>query len=256
MPLRGQVVVITGASSGFGELIAARCVAQGARVVLAARTQAKLDTLAASFGPDRALAVQTDVALPADAARLFQATLDRFGRADVLVNNAGFGILDPLSSAAPADLQQMLDVNLFGALYCTQAFLPSMRARRSGQIVMMASVAGLLASPNMGLYSTTKHALIGLSRTLAVELTGSGVRLALICPGVAQTGFQQRADRSKFARSTRFTSVTPEAVADATVSAISRQLDGELVIPRRVLPLIWARALFPNLGRRITAWLG
>jgi short-subunit dehydrogenase len=239
--LTGRVIVITGASSGFGELIAQRCVAAGARVALAARTAAKLDQLAASLGgPARAIAVATDVGNPDDVARLAQTTLDHFGHVDVLVNNAGFGVFDRLAEARLDDIRAMMEVNVFGALACTQAFLPHMRARRSGQIVMMASMAGLVAAPNMGGYTASKHALVGLSRTLMLELEGSGVRCAMICPGVAETGFQHRAGADKYPRIARLSVCTAEQVADATVRAIARRTHGEIVVPwyGRLLALI------------------
>ncbi|HWQ14648.1 MAG TPA: SDR family NAD(P)-dependent oxidoreductase [Roseiflexaceae bacterium] len=231
MDLRDKVVVITGASSGFGELIARRCAAAGARVVLAARSAGPLERLAESFGAERALAVPTDVADQAAVTRLAEATLDRFGRADVLVNNAGFGVLDRIEEADVADLQRMLDVNVVGAVRCTQAFLPHMRAHRRGQIVMMASIAGVISTMNLGFYSATKHALVSLARTLMLELAGTGVRCALICPGIAATGFQQHSGFGKYARIARWADTTPEHVADATVRAIVRRTHGEVYVP-------------------------
>src|SRR5262245_31661392 len=142
MDLRDQIIVITGASSGFGEMIARRCVAAGARVVLAARSAERLERLAGDLGTDRALAVPADVVSDADVQRLAETTIERFGRADALINNAGFGVLDRQADARLADLHEMLEVNLCGMVRCTQAFLPHMLARRSGQIVIMASLAG------------------------------------------------------------------------------------------------------------------
>jgi short-subunit dehydrogenase len=256
--LRDQIIVITGGSSGFGESIARRCVAAGARVVLAARSAERLERLADELGAGqgRALAVPADVASDVDAARLAQVTLERFGRADVLVNNAGFGVLDRLADARLDDFQEMIEVNLFGAVRCTQAFLPHMLARRSsdgnkgsGQIVIVASLAGLIATRNMGFYSASKFALVGLGRTLMLELYGTGVRCALICPGVAPTGFQVRADSRKYARVLRLTHCTSEQVAGATVRAIERRTHGEVIIPRRAIPLIAIGAAFPSLAR-------
>ncbi len=239
--LAGQVIVITGASSGFGELIARRCAAAGARVALAARTKAKLEHLAESLGgATRAIAIAADVSNPEDVTRLAHTTLDHFGHVDVLVNNAGFGVFDRLAEARMEDIRAMMEVNFFGALACTQAFLPHMIARRSGQIVMMASIAGLVAAPNMGGYTATKHALVGLSRTLMLELEGTGVRCAMICPGVAETGFQHRAGAEKYPRIARLSTCTADQVADATLRAIVRRTHGEIVIPwyGRLLALI------------------
>jgi short-subunit dehydrogenase len=256
--LRDQVIVITGASSGFGEAIARRCAAAGACVVLAARAGPRVEGLAGEFGAGqgRALAVPADVASDGDAARLAKTVLERFGRADVLVNNAGFGVLDHLADARLADLQEMVEVNLFGAVRCIQAFLPHMLARRnlsgrsgSRQIVIMASLAGLIATRNMGFYNASKFALVGLGRTLMLELHGTGVRCALICPGVAPTGFQTRADSRKYARVLSLVRCTSEQVARATVRAIERRTHGEVIVPRRAIPLIAVGAAFPGLAR-------
>lgn len=156
------------------------------------------------------------------------------------MNNAGFGVFDRIAEARLEDVRAMMEVNVFGALACTQAFLPHMLARRSGQIVMMASMAGLVAAPNMGGYTATKHALVGLSRTLMLELEGSGVCCAMICPGVAETGFQHRAGAAKYPRIARLSTCTADQVADAALRAIARRTHGEIVIPwyGRLLALI------------------
>jgi short-subunit dehydrogenase len=252
--LHDKVIVITGASSGFGEAIARRCASEGARVVLAARSAEKLEQLAKELGDgaSRALAIPTDVASDGDVARLAAGTLDRFGRVDVLVNNAGFGVLDRLADAKLADLQEMVEVNLYGAIRCMQTFLPYMLARRDGQIVFMASLAGLIATTNMAFYSATKFALVGLARTLMLELYGTGVRCALVCPNVALTGFQQRADIRKYSRVSRIAGwVTSERVAQATVRAIARRTHGEVLVPRRASPLVAIGAAFPGLSRLV-----
>ena len=253
MDLHDQVIVITGASSGFGEAIARRCTAAGARVVLAARSAEAIEQLATQLGASagRALAIPTDVTSDADVARLAATTIERFGRADVLVNNAGFGILDRLIDAQLPDLQEMIDVNLYGAVRCLNAFLPGMLARRSGQVVMMASLAGLMATINMGYYNTGKFALVGLARTLMLELYGTGVRCALICPGVAPTGFQVRADQRKYARILKLVRCSSDQVADATVRAIAKRTHGEVIVPRRAVPLVAVGAAFPSLARLV-----
>ena len=258
MDLRDKVIVITGASSGFGELIARRCAERGACLVLVARSPGPLQRLADELGAreGRALALPADVSDDAQVRAMAQAALAHFGRADVVVANAGFGVLDRLADAKLADLQEMVDVNLYGVVSTVQAFLPSMLARRGGQIVIMASQAGLIATARMGFYSATKHALVGLARTLMLELAGTGVRCALICPGVAKTGFQQRADDSKYARSTRLSACTPEQVADATVRAIERRTHGEVLVPWYVHLLVAAAAPSPRLARLVLRLLG
>ena len=256
MDLHDKVIVITGASSGFGELIARSCARAGASVVLAARSTEKLDRLAVELGAGRALAVPTDVARAEDVARLAATTLERFGRADVLVNNAGFGVLDRFADARFEDLQEMVEVNLYGAIRCTQAFLPDMLRRRSGQVVIMASLSGLMAATNMSFYTATKFALVGVARTLMLELHGTGVRCALICPGVAPTGFQRRADIRKYSRITSIVRVSPEHVARTTVQAIARGTHGEIIIPWTARPLLAVGSAFPGLARLVMRIVG
>jgi uncharacterized protein len=253
MDLRDKVIVITGASSGFGEAIARCCAGAGATVVLVARSVEKLDQLAGELGAatGRALAVPTDVAQAADVERLAALTLERFGRADVLVNNAGFGVLDRFVDARIEDLQEMIDVNLYGTTRCTQAFLPDMLRRRSGQIVIMASLSGLMASLNMSFYTATKFALVGIAQTLMLELAGTGVRCALICPGIAPTGFQSRADVRKYSRITGIVRVSTDQVARATVRAIANSTHGEVIIPWRVRPMLAISSTFPGLARAV-----
>jgi short-subunit dehydrogenase len=251
LELRDKVIVITGASSGFGEAIARRCAAGGAKVVLAARSAGALEQLAGALGRERVLAVPTDITNSDDVARLVEAALGRFGQVDVLVANAGFGVLDRFAQARLDDLREMVDVNVYGTVRCVQAFLPHMLERRCGHIVVMASLAGVIASVNMGFYSATKFALVGMARTLMLELHGSGVRCALICPGVAPTGFQLRADRRKYPRITRLVQCSAEQVADATVRAIRDRTHGEMIIPWRARLLAVAAQALPGLARTV-----
>lgn len=256
MALQNQVVVVTGASSGFGEAIARRAAARGAQVVLVARSAGALERLAGEIGRDRALALPADVTSDADVAALARTVIERFGRADALVNNAGIGIMDSFAAAGLADLQEMVDINLYGAVRCTQAFLPHMLARRQGQIIMMSSLGGLIATSNMAFYCATKFALVGMSRSLMLELAGSGVRCALICPGVAKTGFFRRADVGKYARSTLLATTSAEAVAAATVRAIERRAQGEVIVPWYGRPLARAANALPGLSRLVLRLLG
>ena len=258
MDLHDKVIVITGASSGFGEEIARRCGYGGAQLVLAARSADKLERLADELGArsGRALAVPADVRCEEDVARLAATTLEHFGRVDVLVANAGFGVFDRIAEAPIEDLQEMVDVNLYGTVRCIKALLPDMLRRRSGQVVVMASIAGLVSSMNMGFYSTSKFGLVGMTRALMLELQGTGVGCALVCPGVAATGFQQRADWGKYPRITRLVSCTSQQVAEATVRAIKRRTSGEVVVPWQGRVLAALSAPFPGLTRRVLKLIG
>jgi short-subunit dehydrogenase len=226
--------------------------------VLAARSIEPLERLAQELRAwgGYALAVAADVTSDADVARLATETLGRFGHADVLVANAGFGVLDRIADAPIEDLQEMIAVNLIGTTRCVKAFLPSMLQRRSGQVVIMASIAGLIATYNTGYYSASKFALVGLAHTLMLELYGTGVRCALICPGIASTGFQQRADAAKYARITRLVACTSPQVAEATVRAIQRRTHGEVVIPWQGRALAILANPIPSLSRLVIRLVG
>jgi short-subunit dehydrogenase len=256
--LSDKVIVITGASSGFGEQIARRCSQRGARLVLAARSPGPLQQLARELGEHdgRAVAVAADVTADQDVARLAAPTFERFGRADVLVANAGFGVLDRIADAPLEDLREMIDLNLVGSVRCVKALLPDMLRRRSGHVVIMSSIAGLIATQNMGYYSASKFALVGLARSLMLELHGTGVRCALICPGIAATGFQQRADVSKYPRITRLVGCSSAQVADATVRAIRRRTHGEVVVPWQGRALSLLAAPIPGLTRLVIRLMG
>ena len=258
MDLRDKVIVITGASSGFGEQIARRCAQRGAQVVLAARSIEPLEQLTQELCAlgGRALAVAADVTSEADVARLAATTLERFGRADVLVANAGFGVLDRIADAPIEDLREMIEVNLIGTTRCVKALLPGMLQRRSGQVVIIASIAGLIATHNMGYYSASKFALVGLARTLMLELHGTGVCCALICPGTAPTGFQQRADAAKYPRITRLVDCTSRQVAEATLRAIQRRTHGEVVVPWQGRVLAILANPIPSLSRLVIRLVG
>lgn len=258
MELHDKVIVITGASSGFGEQIARQCASAGARLVLAARSAEKLDQLAGELGASagRALAIPTDVVSATDVERLASAAIERFGHADVLLANAGFGVLDPIASAPVEDLEEMLAVNVVGVARTIKAFLPDMLRRRSGQIVIMSSLAGLIATKNMGFYNASKHALVGLARTLMLELHGTGVRCALICPGVAATGFQQRADERKYARIARWAPSTSAQVTTATLRAIRRRTHGEVLVPAYARILTTLYGPIPALSRLVLRLVG
>jgi len=183
---RDRVVVVTGASSGIGRATALAFAAAGARVALVARRRALLEEVAGLAG-GRALVVPTDVTQPEAVAACFRTVSERFGRVDVVVNNAGLLIPAPISGLRTDDLQAMLDVNLFGALYVMQAALAVMRAQGEGTIINIASLAGRRGISPVGGYCATKFALVGLTEALRTELHGEDVHVGLVMPGVVDT---------------------------------------------------------------------
>jgi len=190
-----RTVLITGASSGIGREAALAFAAAGANVVLAARraeTLAKVATAARRQGV-RALAVATDVTRPKSVEACFRKAVARFGRIDVVVNNAGVMIPAEVLDIRAADLQRMMDVNLFGALSVMQSAVKLMRAQGGGHIVNIASLAGRRGFSPLGGYSATKFALVGLTEALRTELQGEPVHVSLILPGVVETPMVEEA---------------------------------------------------------------
>lgn len=183
------VVLVTGASSGFGEAITRRFAAAGARVVAAARRSDRLSDLAADLGP-RVLPVRLDVADRAAVAGTIAGLPAEFAEIDLLVNNAGAALgLSPAQDADLDDWERMIDTNCKGLVYCTRAILPGMVARRRGHVINLGSVAGTYPYPGGNAYGGTKAFVHQFSLNLRSDLHGTGVRVTCIEPGMADTEF-------------------------------------------------------------------
>lgn len=196
--LSGQVVLVTGASSGIGEAVARRLARAGARVVITARRPDRLAALARELDPagSAVLALAGDVTSEADRRRWVAESLARFGRIDALVNNAGFGTRGPLERAPVDAIRKNFETNVFSLIALTQLVVPEMRERGSGCIVNIGSVAGRIARPFSSIYDSTKHALEALTDGLRGELKPFGVRVTLIRPGFIVTEFIAAADKA------------------------------------------------------------
>lgn len=195
--LTGLVVAITGASAGIGRETARLLAEAGANVVLAARRVERLTALVEEIGPDRALAVPTDVRDPEANRALVAAAVERFGRLDVLVANAGIGMYGGIEDSSDEDLERMLDVNLAGTVWSVRAAVPQMRKQGSGDIVIVASVAGLHGDANEAVYAATKHGQVGLAGALDRELRREGIRVTALCPAGVSTEFAIGAGRTE-----------------------------------------------------------
>ena len=186
MSTQSRVWFITGTSSGFGKAIAEEALSRGDRVVATARDPRALDDLVAR-APDRAHAVRLDVTKPAEIESAVASALARFGGVDVLVNNAGFSIVGAVEETSDADLRATMEPMFFGAVSTTRALLPHMRARKSGTIVQITSVGGVITAPGFGPYCAAKHALEAISESLAKEVAPFGVRVIIVEPGAFRT---------------------------------------------------------------------
>jgi NAD(P)-dependent dehydrogenase (short-subunit alcohol dehydrogenase family) len=178
---------ITGASRGFGALVAERALAKGDNVVATARNA---KAIAERFGEHaNLLAVALDVTSEEQAIAAAKAAIDRFGRIDVLLNNAGFGLMGAVEEASAAEIEAVYRTNVFGLLTVSRAVLPYMRKARSGRVLNISSVGGYRGGAGFGVYSSTKFAVEGLSEALHAELAPLGVHVTVVEPGYFRTDF-------------------------------------------------------------------
>ncbi|MBI4774768.1 MAG: 3-oxoacyl-ACP reductase FabG [Deltaproteobacteria bacterium] len=189
MELKGRVGIVTGAAGGLGRAIALELVHEGMNVVAVDLAQDPMDVLvkeAEGFGAD-VLAMTADVTSSESTERMARKTLDRFGRIDVLVNNAGVIVAAPFVEMKRADWDRIIGVNLGGVFNCCKAVVPSMIQRKTGRIVNISSVAGKRAAPLISAYSASKFGVIGLTQALALELGEYDITVNAVCPGFIET---------------------------------------------------------------------
>ena len=184
-----RVWFITGTSKGFGRIWAEAALARGDRVAATARDVATLEPLVARYGA-AVTTLPLDVTDRAAVEIAVREAQSRFGRLDVVVNNAGYGLFGAVEEVSEAEARAQMETNLFGALWVTQAVLPILRAQGAGHIVQVSSIAGITALPNLGLYHASKWALEGLSQSLALEVARHGVRVTLVEPGGFSTDWR------------------------------------------------------------------
>jgi NAD(P)-dependent dehydrogenase (short-subunit alcohol dehydrogenase family) len=183
-----QIWLVTGISSGFGQAIADAVLAQGHFLIGTFRKADQVDSFNQEHG-ERAIAYQLDLTQPDQIRAVTQAITDRFGRLDVLVNNAGYGFAGAVEETAEADVRAVFEANFFGTLTLTQSLLPLFRQQRSGHIVQISSHGGIKAFAGFGIYNASKFALEGMSEALAAEIAPLGIRLTIVEPGPFRTGF-------------------------------------------------------------------
>jgi NADP-dependent 3-hydroxy acid dehydrogenase YdfG len=236
--LRGKVVAITGASSGIGEATALLLAERGAKIVLGARRQARLEAIATRIiaAGSEAAYVPTDVRQRADLEKLVQLAKEQYGRLDVLVSNAGVGLLSRFDELRVEDWEEMIDVNLKGTLYGIAAALPVFQQQGFGHFVNVLSTSGLKIVPMQGVYAGTKNAVRTIAEALRQE-AGSKLRVTNISPGFVHTDFAEAiadpALRAAIVARRDELAIGPDAIARAIAFAIEQPADvevGDLVV--------------------------
>ncbi|NJK46946.1 SDR family NAD(P)-dependent oxidoreductase [Candidatus Gracilibacteria bacterium] len=186
-----KVWLITGSSTGFGRILAEQLLEKGEIVVATARKPEQLQDLVARYR-DRALAVQLDVTNPSQVRESVNKAIATFGPIDVLVNNAGYGTMGAIEEVSDEIVRQQYETNVFGAIDVMRAVLPQMRQQRSGYILNLSSVGGMVSFPGAGIYCSTKFALEGISEALAKEVAPLGIKVIIVEPGAFRTDFNGR----------------------------------------------------------------
>jgi len=252
--LSGKSIVLTGASQGLGVVMARALAAEGAQLLLAARSEDKLKAVALAMPPgSRVLTQVTDVTSAAERSALLSRAGREFGAIDVLINNAGVEDLGVYAEQEPAVLRRIVETNLLAPMFLTREALPEMLKRRSGHVVNIASLAGRTGMPFGAAYSGSKGGLAEWSISLAAELRDSGVAVSVICPGfVSETGMFSR----KGAPAPRSIGASqPESVARALLKVLRTRRLEVVVNPKPVRLLMALKALSPEaalaVGRRL-----
>lgn len=243
----GAVIVITGASSGIGALVAQYAADRGAYPILAARSMNKLEQISAGISAPHAC-VLLDVTDKQSVVQLFSHVLEQHGHIDVLVNNAGFGRFETAVELSLEDYEAMMDVNYMGVVRCTKAVLPAMLERGKGHIVNIASMAGKVGSAKSTAYAASKHAVLGFTNSLRMETTGTGVMISAVNPGPIDTPFFDTADPSgQYKRNLGAFIMPAEKVAKRIIRVIDNQTP-EVDMPWLASAGTKVMQLFPRLS--------
>ena len=252
--LENKVIVVTGASSGLGEKIGLKAAENKAMPILLARSENKLKNVSEMIFNHTEVKVSyysVDVCHHDDVQYTFQRIIDEFGHVDILVNNAGFGIFEEFEHAEFADIQAMFAVNVLGLISCTKAVLPSMIERKRGHIINIGSQAGKLATAKSSGYSATKHAVLGFTNSLRMELKDQSIDVSLVNPGPIRTRFFDIADRSgTYAKNVEKYMLEPDYVAEQVLKLMINR-KRELNLPRWMNIGSILYQLFPRLIEKI-----
>ena len=248
MTLSDKVVVVTGASSGIGEAVARLFAEHGAQIALASRDRARTEAARDRLGhAGRALALSCDVRRRSEIDAVRDRTIERFGRIDVWVNNAGIGLHDSVAEMDSAAFAELMETNQFGVLHGMQSVIPVMKRQGSGSIINISSVAGHIPLPGGAAYSASKFAVNALGRAARAELRPQGINVLTVCPGYVETDFSSKAlttQRERRRRNVR--RISTDRVARAVLRGY---LGGrrEVIVPWTMIPLVrlyqWAPSL-------------
>lgn len=252
--LKGKNIIITGASGGIGAEMARLCAKHGASLVLIARSVDKLESLKKELQGQHAADVAVrglDVADSNAVQSVFSDILAQIGHVDILVNNAGFGVFRHAHETGIHEIRSMFEVNVIGLMACTSMVLPGMRERRSGHIINIASQAGKIATPKSSVYSATKHAVLGYTNSLRMELSDCGIYVTSVNPGPIATNFFDIADeQGTYVKNIQRFMLQPEYVAQQVVDRMMTRTR-EINLPRWMNAGSVIYALFPRMFERL-----
>lgn len=259
--LTGRVVVVTGAGSGIGQELAVHAARRGASLSLCDRDEVGLQQ---TLDLVRGLGIEADgqVVDVSDAEQMAvfgKTTIEQFGAPDLVINNAGIAVIGGIMDTTLADWDRLLSVNIMGVVHGINAFVPAMAERSSGHVVNVASAAGLLANPQLGAYSASKHAVVGLSEALRIELAPHHIGVTAVCPGIINTAITHNspyrggdADARKAKTATTYAKrgYTPERAAANILKAVDRNRAVAPIAPEAHVMYVLSRTAPP-----VARWL-
>ncbi len=251
---KDKVIIVTGASSGIGRALAEACLEQGARVVLAARNKEAMEALATGFSPEKSLVVPTDVSSEGDCRKLVERTIERFGRIDVLISNAGISMRALFDQADTKVIERLMAVNFWGTVYCSRYALPYLLDSR-GSLVGVSSIAGYKGLPARTGYSASKFAMHGLLEALRIENLNRGLHVLIACPGFTASNIRKTAlagDGTAQGESPRDEDKMMSAgeVARHILGAIAKRKN-TLILTRQGKLTVWLNKFLPSLTDKL-----
>jgi short-subunit dehydrogenase len=254
-----RVIAITGGSAGIGRATALRLARDGAAIAICARRAERLDAVASEIvaAGGQAWSTVADVARAGDMDRFVAASVERFGRLDVMMCNAGFGIAGAIDDIAPDQMRKLVDINYMGTYYAARAALPIFRRQGAGHLIIVSSIVGKRGVPYMGAYAATKFAQVGLAESLRSELAGSSIHVSVVFPVSTETEFFDVMSSETGTAITR--AAGPRQSAGTVADAIARALDRpvpEIYPHAKSRALVVLNALAPGLCDRVVKRFG